>query len=174
MLVLLVGGIYVVHLWDEVRRHGVHNKFHKGWFRHQKFLKWDKHTHTNTHESNPISLLFQNIKSRLKMEYKSLVIEVWIKTSGLLCHCYRTLRNLPLVNFSHVYNYMMYRLLKTDACFERSTKNSQLAHKHWTEALCWADRWEIFTPACVNFAGLTKQCNSVRIDKTGPGFWGTM
>jgi hypothetical protein len=59
MLVLLMGGICVVHRWDGLRWHGVRTKFHKDWFRHSKVsggIHEDTrktHTHTYTHRGAP-------------------------------------------------------------------------------------------------------------------------
>jgi hypothetical protein len=35
----IIGGFYYLHLWDELRCHDIHTKFHNDWFRHSKINK---------------------------------------------------------------------------------------------------------------------------------------
>jgi hypothetical protein len=65
----LMAGIYELHLWDGLRWHDIHTKFHKNWFRHSNVDRGDTHTQTQRHKANLIRplLVFQNKEVQLKM-----------------------------------------------------------------------------------------------------------
>jgi hypothetical protein len=62
----LMGGIYEVHRWDELRCHDIYTKFHNDWFRHSNVDRGESRTHRQHGDLISILLFSQNKESGLK------------------------------------------------------------------------------------------------------------
>jgi hypothetical protein len=81
----LMGGIYDVRRWDELRCRDIHTKFHKDLFRHSKVDRGDTQIQRQHGDRISLLLLFRNKESRLKSYNEAVhILRTWqeIKSNG--------------------------------------------------------------------------------------------
>jgi hypothetical protein len=94
-----MGEIYEVRIWDGLRCHDIHIKFHKDWFRHLKINgeRGDSQTHGQHGDCISPLPLFQNKKGRLKTE--NFVVSVSMNKVFQSCYCVLFVFNEELGNW---------------------------------------------------------------------------